>query len=260
MLERALDLRRANANGAHALAHSMYEGGAGADADALIAGWLPDYDRCGILHGHIAWHAALVALERGDVDAALRTYAEQVQPAVSHGMPINVVSDAASLLWRIGAYGHSVPEGAWSKIATYAAASFPSAVHAFVDPHMAMIEAMMGDKQALERRVATLEGLAANGSLAAGMVVPAIARALLAFAEGDYALTVAFLEPLASDVARIGGSGAQREVVQDTLLIALMRSGEADKARRLLDQRLHRRPSPRDACWREQVATAVFPS
>jgi hypothetical protein len=57
-------------------------------------------------------------------------------------------------------------------------------------------------------------------------------------------------------VVRIGGSGAQREIVQDTLLVALMRSGEASRARDLLDRRLHRRPSPRDARWREQLSAA----
>jgi hypothetical protein len=59
---------------------------------------------------------------------------------------------------------------------------------------------------------------------------------------------------MAGEVARIGGSGAQREVVEDTLLVALIRSGEAAKARALLDERLHRRPSPRDTLWKSQIA------
>jgi len=37
------------------------------------------------------------------------------------------------------------------------------------------------------------------------------------------------------------------------LLLALMRSGESAKARDLLDRRLHRRPSQRDARWRHHV-------
>jgi len=55
-------------------------------------------------------------------------------------------------------------------------------------------------------------------------------------------------------VVRIGGSHAQREMIEDMLLIALMKSGEAAKARDLLDRRLHRRPSLRDARWRSAVA------
>ena len=249
MLERAMEIRRENANGAHALAHAMYEGGAGDDVTALITDWLPGYDRAGILHGHIAWHAALAELERGDPAGALAIYADQVHPSVSHGMPINIVSDAASLLWRIGAYGHDVPTDAWREIGDYAGAKFPKAGHAFIDAHMAMVEAMAGDGAAFERRLAALDGLVAAGGIGAGAVVPAIGRALLAFAQGDNAGTIHLLEPMASEVARIGGSGAQREVVEDTLLVAYMRAGECAKARALLDRRLHRRPSPRDSRW-----------
>lgn len=253
MLERAFEQRRENANGVHALAHAMYEGGAGDDAEALIAGWLPGYDRSGILHGHIAWHAALVALERGDAETALAIYADHVQPSASQGMPINVVSDAASLMWRMDAYGHAVPPVRWQEIADYAGKAFPKPGHGFVDPHMALIEAATGNGAALERRLAALDGMVAKGALGAGAVVPAIGRAARAFAQGDYAGCARILEPVAAEVVRIGGSGAQREVIEDTLLVALMRSGETEKARALLDRRLHRRPSPRDARWRERL-------
>ncbi|QAY76125.1 tetratricopeptide repeat protein [Sphingosinicella sp. BN140058] len=254
MLERAFELRRQNANGVHALAHAMFEGGAGEDADALIAGWLPDYDRSGILHGHIAWHAALTALERGDAAAALALYEAHVHPSVSQGAPINIVSDAASLLWRMQAYGHAPTPDRWKEIADYAAGAFPEPGHAFVDPHMALIEAALGDAPALETRAAALERRIADGALPAGAVVPAIARAAMAFAAEDHAACIRILEPVMAEVARIGGSGAQREIVEDMLLVALMRSGEAAKARALLDRRLHRRPSPRDARWRAQLA------
>ena len=95
---------------------------------------------------------------------------------------------------------------------------------------------------------------ALRAAMAAGPVVPAICRAALAFVEEDYAGCARILEPMSKDVARIGGSGAQREVVEDTLLVALMRSGETIKAKELLDRRLHRRPSPRDSLWKSQVA------
>ena len=73
---------------------------------------------------------------------------------------------------------------------------------------------------------------------------------MLAFAEGDYGACVRTLEPMAAEVVRIGGSHAQREIFEDTLLVALMKAGEVDKARALLDRRLHRRPSNRDTKWR----------
>jgi hypothetical protein len=254
LVQRAYDLRSANANAVHALVHAMFEGGAGEDADRLIADWLPGYDRTGLLHGHIAWHAALVALERGDAEGALAVYAKHVQPSVSAGMPINVVSDAASLLWRLRAYGHTVPDGLWEQAAAYAEPVFAQPGFPFADVHMALLAAATGDRSAVERRAAALTDLVEAGTLAAGPVVPAICRAALAFAEEDYAGCVRILEPVAAEAVRIGGSGAQREIVEDTLLVALMRSGESAKARALLDRRLHRRPSPRDSRWHGLLA------
>ncbi|RKK04401.1 tetratricopeptide repeat protein [Pseudoroseomonas wenyumeiae] len=253
LAQRAFDLRRANANAVHALSHAMFEGGAGEDADRLIAGWLPGYDRGGTLHGHIAWHAALVALERGDAGRALAIYADHVQPSASAGMAVNVMSDAASLLWRLRSYGHTVPEGLWEAAAAYAAPVFPQAGFAFADVHMALLAAATGDKAGVEQRATALTRLVEAGSLAAGPVVPAICRAALAFVEGDYAVCAGILEPVAGEVTRIGGSGAQREVIEDTLILALMRSGEAAEAHALLNRRLHRRPSLRDTRWLSQI-------
>lgn len=254
LAQRAFELRPANANGAHALSHAMFEDGAGQEAEELIAAWLPSYDRSGVLHGHIAWHEALSALERGDPGRALAIYEQHVQPSVSLGTPINIMTDTVSLLWRLEAYGHEVPAGIWAHAKAYAESKFPSPGFAFADAHIGLLAAAAGDKAAAGERIAVLTRLVEDGALAAGPVVPAICRAALAFTDGDYAACARILEPMAGEVARIGGSGAQREVVEDTLLLALMRSGEAGKARDLLDERLHRRPSPRDTLWRSQVA------
>lgn len=249
MLERAMELRRNNGNGAHALAHALYEGGANDEAERLIAGWLPDYPRDGTLHGHIAWHRALALLEHGDAAGALTIYADTVQHSVSLGMPINIVSDAASLLWRVQAYGHQVPDGLWQDAAAYAQGAFPKPGHAFVDPHMAILEAATGNSSALEQRIAVLEAMVAKCQIGAGIIAPVICWAARDFANENYAGCARLLEPMTADFARIGGSNAQREMIEDMVLIALMRAGETVKARGLLERRLHRRPSPRDMGW-----------
>ena len=254
LTQRGFDLRPSNANAAHALAHAMYEGGAGEEAERLIAGWLPGYDRAGILHGHIAWHAALGALERGDAEQALALYAEHVQPSVSAGMPVNVVSDTASFLWRLQAYGHTVPATLWQAAAAYSERAFEQPGFAFADVHKAIIAAATGDRAAVTQRAAALTALVEADGLPAGPVVPAVCRAALAFAEEDHAGCARILAPVAAEVVRIGGSGAQREMIEDMLLLALMRSGETARARELLDRRLHRRPSPRDTRWRSQLS------
>jgi len=249
LTERGHALRIENAHGTHALLHAMYEGGAGEESEKLVADWLPRYGRSGILHGHIAWHAALGALGRGDAERALALYSEHIQPSVSAAPPLMVVTDTGSFLWRLQAYGHRVPPGLWQGAASYSAGVFQKPGFAFADVHMALIAAATGDKAAVEQRAAALAGLVEAGTLPAGPVVPAICRAALAFAAEDYGECARLLEPVAGEVVRIGGSGAQREMVEDMLLLSWMRGGAAAKARKLLDRRLHRRPSPRDTRW-----------
>ena len=253
LAQRGLELRRANANAAHAVSHAMFEQGATLDAEELIAEWLPEYDRAGLLHGHLAWHAALSALERDDPQQALAVYAEYVQPSASLGLPINVVSDTVSLLWRLQAYGHAVPSGLWEDVEKYAEARFPKPGVAFVEAHMSLLAAALGNDAAVAARIEANTRRITDGTLAAGHIVPLIGRAAIAFANADYAECARLLDPAMKDVARIGGSGAQRQIIEDMLLLALMRSGESRKARDLLDLRLHRRPSQRDTRWRHQI-------
>lgn len=255
LTEQALELRRDNANAAHAFAHVLHESGASDEAHTFLASWLPGYDRGAVLHGHIAWHAALNALERGDVQTALDCYARHVSPSVSAGTPVNVVSDSASFLWRLDAYGHNAPRDCWQEAFEYASNHFQTPGFAFADIHMAMIAAATGDSTAVQRRAQTLEDLARESSLPAGSVVPAICRALQAFAENDYSACARILEDAGHETVRIGGSGAQREIIEDTLLLSWLKSGEVAKARSLLDGRLHRRPSRRDARWLEGLGT-----
>lgn len=251
--QRALELRRENGHALHALAHAMFEDGSTADAERLIESWLPIYSREGLLHGHVTWHQALLALENGDAERASAIYAEHIQPKLNQAPPLNVMTDGVSLLWRLQSSGHPV-ERAWCRdLADHAAGWFPKAGNSFADVHMALLAAMTGDWAALEQRLAELEARRAQGKLPAGRVVPAICRAARAFAEQDFRKCADILEPVAPEVVRIGGSHAQREMIEDTLLVALMKSDEAAKARDLLDRRLHRRPSRRDARWRGAV-------
>lgn len=251
LTQRALDKRRENANAAHALAHAMFEDGSTAAADALIDDWLPCYDRGGILYGHIFWHQALAALENGDTARALAIYRTQLGPAVTQAVPLNAITDCAALLWRIDLDGRQVPQAMWSELATYGDKYFPSAGITFADVHVAFIAAANGNTDALDARIAAIEKRLADGKLAAGAVVPAVCRASRAFAQGDYSAAVRHLDPVACEVARIGGSHAQREIFEDMLIVALIKSGEPVKAHALLDRRLHHRASVRDRRWRE---------
>jgi tetratricopeptide (TPR) repeat protein len=249
MTERAFDMRRANAYAAHALLHAMFEDGTIADADALVTQWIGSYDRSGILHGHIYWHQALGALEVGDAQKALSIYENVLRPSVSVAPPLNAMSDCASLLWRLQAYGHAVPADLWADADAYAKAHFPRSSLPFVEMHMALLAAATHDQAALEERLRVIEQRLRDGKFPAGPVVPQICHALGAFAGEDYPACVTHLEPVLHEVVRIGGSHAQREIIEDTLIVALIRAGELPRARAHLDRRLHRRPSPRDGRW-----------
>jgi tetratricopeptide (TPR) repeat protein len=254
MTERGFAMRRQNAHAAHALLHAMFEDGSVDDADALVNDWAPSYDRSGILYGHIRWHEALGALERDDAEKALAIYRDVLAPAINPAPPLNVMSDCAGLLWRLFAYGHTVPAELWRDAEHYATRYFPKSSLPFADVHMALLAAATGDDPALDERLRVIEQRLADGKLAAGRVVPQICRAVRAFADGDARGCVAHLEPVLDDVVRIGGSHAQREIIEDTFIVALIRAGELPRARAQLERRLHRRPSLRDSRWRATAA------
>ncbi|MDE5444667.1 tetratricopeptide repeat protein [Bradyrhizobium sp. CSA207] len=247
--ERGFGLRRANAHAAHAVLHAMFEDGSIEAADRLVDDWIPSYDRAGILHGHIRWHQALGALEHGDAARALAIYADVLQPSATQAPPLNAITDGASLLWRLSAYGDAVPKALWLEADAAAQKLFPKSGLPFADVHMALYAAATQNREALAARLAAIEQRLTEGKLPAGPVVPTICRALAAFADEDYAACVHALAPVLSQIVRIGGSHAQRELIEDTFIVALMRGGELPRARALLDARLHRRPSLRDARW-----------
>lgn len=252
--ERGFGLRRQNAHAAHAVLHAMFEDGSIDEADRLVDEWIPTYDRAGILHGHILWHQALGALEHGDAKRALAIYADVLEPAATQAPPLNAITDGASLLWRLSAYGHAVPKALWTEADAAAQNLFPKSGLPFADVHMALFAAATQNREALAARLAVIEQRLADGKLPAGPVVPAICRALAAFADEDYMACAQVLAPVLADVVRIGGSHAQRELIEDTFIVALMRSGELPRAQALLDARLHRRPSLRDTRWRAATA------
>lgn len=252
--ERALALRRANANGAHALAHALFEQGDWPESRRFIDEWLPTYDRRGILNGHIAWHLALIAIDEGDFDTAMKLYRDRMRPAVATGAPLNVVTDAAALLWRAQIRGAAIEHADWREVADYGARTFPAAGVHFADVHLAFVSAAVGDAAGLEARIAGLEDRLAAGRLGPGSVVPQLCRGLGAFGAGNFAEAATTLDAALADLVRIGGSRAQRELVEDTLILASLKAGRPETARRLVEERLRRRPSHRDRDWLQHAA------
>ena len=252
LTERAIALRVENANAAHGLSHALFEQGDTAAGRRFLSGWLPAHERASFLHGHLSWHVALSALDAGDLDGALGIYEQHIKPPNSPYPPLNVFTDAASLLWRLSLAGKAGLEPYWREVAAYGDRFFPRAGPHFADVHYALVAAATGSV-ALEARLAELEALEADGRLAPGAAAIGLCRGIRAFAEGDNDNAIRILEPLMPAVVRIGGSHAQRELWEDTLIVACLRGGHGDKAARMISDRLRRRPSARDEGWSREA-------
>ena len=213
--ERALALRRENAHGAHAYVHYFVESNAARDGERFLEDWLPGYEPGGALYGHIRWHQALWRLQEGDIETVAAIYRQVLRPSVNASPPINVISDCASLLWRIS-LGNAVAE--WREVADYGRERFPGPAGHFIEWHLAMAAAGAGTLASLEQRLGALS------EAPPGPVFRAACGAFRAFAAGDYASVVALLEPMAHEFKRMGGSGAQRQVLFDTLEAARERA------------------------------------
>lgn len=241
LVERGFAARPENAWGAHAMAHIHYEAGETAAARHLLRGWLPGYPRGGGLHGHLAWHLALCELAAGEPAAAWATFEAACGPD-SHSGPARVkLSDAVSFLWRWELAGHPRDPARWQAMRAFARAMFPRPGFAFADLHVALAEAVAGDGAALEDWAAQAAALARAGRYPSGAVLPALAAGFAAFARQDYAAAIAAILPVAAERDRIGGSRAQTDLVEFTLLRACVAAGRVEA---LPDLLAARRPGP----------------
>jgi tetratricopeptide (TPR) repeat protein len=258
LMEQAFALNPRNANAVHGIAHVFYEEGDSAGGVDFVSRWLPGYERAGSLHCHLTWHIALAELVRGDVARARAAFEDGIRARVAPlAPPANVLTDGTSLLWRLSLDGEPVAPTEWTEIAEFARERFPSVAPHFHELHCAMTWAAAGEWDLYERRLAELRDRLARGLLPPGAAVPALAEGFGAFVRGDYATAARVLEPIAEDIARVGGSHAQQDVFEETLVAAWIRAGEPEKAARALEHRLARRPSPRAERWLERArATA----
>ena len=82
-----------------------------------------------------------------------------------------------------------------------------------------------------------MEELAHAGRYPSGSYLPTLARGLAAFQRGDFPTAIEALAPLAGESERIGGSRAQHDVIEFTLLKAYLNAHRLEEARLLLRAR-----------------------
>jgi tetratricopeptide (TPR) repeat protein len=237
-IDRSLAQNPRNPWAAHARAHLCYEEGDPNAARAFLTSWLPTYPRNGSLYSHLSWHLALGHLEAGDPSAALRLFRDAFAPNVHSGPPRGKVNDGISFLWRWELAGNPRDADAWLLMHDFATGAFPRAGVAFSDMHILLAQAVAGDEAALKARERQIDELTRNGRYPSGPLVPAVARAFATFEQRDFATTIAALEPVAGELERIGGSRAQLDLVEFTLLKAYLGADRLDDARRMMKGRL----------------------
>lgn len=227
---------------AHAGAHLCYEEGDPVAARAFLTTWLTTYPRNAPLYSHLSWHLALGHLEADDSAAAFRLFKQAFSLDVHSGAPRAKVNDAVSFLWRWELAGHPRDTEPWRVMHDFVDTALPRAGLAFSDMHIALAQVVAGNDAAMEARVRQMEDLKLEGRYPSGPLVPAASRAFAAFERRDFATAIEALEPIVGELERIGGSRAQLDLVEFTLLKAYLDAGRMDDARRLL--RMRRRGSP----------------
>jgi len=236
---------------AHARAHAHYETGDHegglAWMDAWVLGVGADIDSL----SHFSWHAALHELSLGDLDAVRRRYETQLRPGNALGCRALVDSGSLLFRWALTPGATDVPDIA-EVVRVTGRSTMERPATPFLAMHTAIALLATGDLAALR----ALTGWAATHRHATMReVVAPLAGALLSMGSGDCSRAADELATLSPQLRRLGGSDAQREIVEEARIAALMRADRWDDARVVLDARLDRRHSRRDQLWLDVAAT-----
>ncbi len=227
----------------HSVAHVMEAEG------RLIEGleWMERpasfWDGRGPMRHHLLWHEALFIYEAGRYDGALDYYDRWLAPQAVPGYL--EMSDCASFLLRLEAAGVDCG-GRWDDLAEAGQYMVDDRILTFSDVHTLFVLAMAEDGAGLRRLSASLAGYAkAERSLdaeAAGRIAVPLSEALAARMAGDPARATDRLLAARFSFPYMGGSNAQRDVLDIFLIDCAIASGDTALSRRLLHEYLDLRP------------------
>jgi tetratricopeptide (TPR) repeat protein len=243
----ALALKSNDAWATHAIAHVMETANRHEDGVAFLTSTRANWAHAHFMAHHNGWHLALFLIEQGRFDEVLADYDRFTAPKLVDDATLDRV-DAASLLWRLELAGVDVG-GRWAPLADAWMAHVDDHLLAFNDLHCAFAAARSPDPDHAIRLSRSLDDYERAGSGDNRQVTAEVGRRLidgaLAFARGDFARAVDEILPARNNAVRIGGSHAQRDIVNLTLIAAAERAGQRSLARALLAERVAVRPTPR---------------
>jgi hypothetical protein len=236
----------------HAVAHVMEMQGRHQEGAVWLDDRVADWRDNG-LAVHLWWHLALFRLESLDIAGALALFDARIAGPAS---TVNLQwLDGASLLWRVQLLGGDVGDR-WQALANDWADPVGHAGHyAFNDVHALL--ALLGSGEATRARAllaASLERARTDNQEMARKVGLPLMQGLIAHVEGDADRACALLYPLRTVAHRFGGSHAQRDLIDQTLLAAAARAGNVGLGRALLNERRLAKPAtPLTEHWTERL-------
>jgi tetratricopeptide (TPR) repeat protein len=239
---RAVDLQPRDSWAWHAVAHVHEMHNAPRDGIAWLEPTQQTWSAGSFLATHNTWHLALFQLELDRHDEVLRVY-DQAIGGTGSSLVMDLL-DATSLLWRLKLRGVDVGER-FGPVADRWAGLGGAGQYAFNDLH-AMIAYVGADRPAQQRSLieamhAALDSGTDNAGFTREVGLPA-AQAIQALGQGDAGHAIAWLREIRSGAHRFGGSHAQRDLIDLTLLDAAIQSGDRALASALTAERLALKP------------------
>jgi hypothetical protein len=256
---RGVELEPRDAWSQHAVAHVMEMQCRQKDGIEWMRANVDAWSRDNSFAVHNWWHLALFHLEIGEVDEVLALYDGPIYGARS-AVVFDMI-DASAMLWRLMLRGIDVGFR-WEAVADKWEPLAAAGNYAFNDAHamMAFIGARRGKavEALLEAQHAVMDD-ATDNSVFTREVGHPVALAIRAFGESDYAETVRLLRRVRGIAQRFGGSHAQRDLLDQTLIEAALRSGQNALAAALIAERRALRPTPFTALLEQRLARGAQP-
>jgi tetratricopeptide (TPR) repeat protein len=226
----------------HARAHVFYETGEHQEGLAWLDEWITERGPSAQYLAHFSWHAALHEMMLGQDAAARCRYQTQLAPP--HVTGSRALIDSASMLWRLRMTGSWHGPQPVAEVLDVVPASWLTAPEtAFAALHSALALAAAEDLDGLRK----LSRYAAeHGKLEFPEIIAPLCNALAAVVQERWQVAIPLLEKIVPERPRLGGSAAQQEAIEETLLHALIASGRHGQAAVVLSARLDRRPARLD--------------
>jgi tetratricopeptide (TPR) repeat protein len=210
---------------------------------------------------HLWWHKSLFRLEALDHAGVLRLVDAHLSgPAMQ--VTLQRV-DAAAMLWRLHLLGEDMSGHFTALLAGWNLPAEHAGHYAFNDVHAVLALLGAGDLQraeawlarCAERALDAADARRANHLMAREVGLP-LMRGLLALARGDADGAVDLIYPVRCVAAHFGGSHAQRDLIDQTLLAAAALGSRHALGRALLNERcMAKAITPLTRHWQERLST-----